>query len=375
MIYDKIYKRTESGAIQQWWAETDGPKWRAHYGQIDGAITTSKWVDSTGTNLGKKNERDSTAQATFEVEAEYRKKLAQGRYVRDINDVDNAKYFAPMLAYPVKKYPITDEVISKNRTFSQPKLDGVRGVASVDGIFTRKGKRIVAVPHVEEQLKKFFCDYPDAILDGELYNHDLRDHLNRISGLCRKTKLTESEYEESKIIQYHIYDIVMDQDETWVTRKENLVNIYKEYFSDCPNVKLVDSVEVVSTVFLDDMYTQYMMRGYEGQMIRFDAVYKNSRSRNLLKRKEFTDEEFEIVDIIEGVGNRAGMAGAIAYKTKDGKEFRSGIAGGEAFYKKLWENREKYIGGVGNVRWFRISEYGVPLLPVTHDVFEGEREI
>ena len=52
--------------------------------------------------------------------------------------------------------------------------------------FTRNGKQIDSIPHILESLKDFFKKNPYAILDGELYNHDLRDNFNKITSLVRK---------------------------------------------------------------------------------------------------------------------------------------------------------------------------------------------
>jgi ATP-dependent DNA ligase len=139
---------------------------------------------------------------------------------------------------------------------------------------------------------------------------------------------------------------------------------------------LVETTVVEDQAHLDELNASYLGDGYEGQIIRIDGQpYQNKRSKYLLKRKEFTDQEFTIVRIVEGLGNRSGMAGSIEYLTDDGIEFSSGIAGGFEFYKMLWENQDKYIGGQGNVRFFNWTEYGRPYLPVTHDVYEGKREI
>ena len=75
--------------------------------------------------------------------------------------------------------------------FSQPKLDGIRCIAMREGLFTRTGKPIVAVPHIHEELEPFFEKYPNAVLDGELYNHAYKDDFNKIIHLVRKQNLTE----------------------------------------------------------------------------------------------------------------------------------------------------------------------------------------
>ena len=78
---------------------------------------------------------------------------------------------------------------------------------------------------------------------------------------------------------------------------------------------------------IDVMYGEYTQAGYEGQMIRQDAVYENKRSKGLLKRKEFITEEYEVVEVHEGQGNWAGYAKRLTLKMPDGTTFSSGIRG------------------------------------------------
>ena len=114
----------------------------------------------------------------------------------------------PMLAYPVSNKPI-----DYNRpVFIQPKLDGVRCVIQYENMgleyevkaYSRTGKEWKNIDHILEQLIPFFQKYPDVILDGELYNHDLRDNFEKIISLVRKTKPTEEDrLEASKLKQFH----------------------------------------------------------------------------------------------------------------------------------------------------------------------------
>ena len=113
----------------------------------------------------------------------------------------------PMLAYPVSAKPID----YSKPTFIQPKLDGVRCVIQYgDGVspgaiaYSRTGKEWKNIEHILAQLKPFFAKYPNVILDGELYNHDLRDDFEKIISLVRKTKPTdEDRLEASKLTQFH----------------------------------------------------------------------------------------------------------------------------------------------------------------------------
>ena len=125
----------------------------------------------------------------------------------------------PMLAYPVSAKPID----YSKPTFIQPKLDGVRCVIQYNWYecditkkwmgevkaYSRTGKPWKNIEHILEQLKPFFMKYPNVVLDGELYNHDLRDNFEKIISLVRKTKPTdEDRLEAYKYTQFHCYDII-----------------------------------------------------------------------------------------------------------------------------------------------------------------------
>ena len=117
----------------------------------------------------------------------------------------------PMLAYPVSDKPIN----YNNKVFMQPKLDGVRCLIQYDeGIVTawsRTGKEWTNIEHIKLNLYKFFDKYPNVILDGELYNHDLKDDFEKIISLVRKTKPTdEDRLESEEMVQFHCYDTIME---------------------------------------------------------------------------------------------------------------------------------------------------------------------
>ena len=80
----------------------------------------------------------------------------------------------PMLAYPVSNKPID----YTKPVFMQPKLDGVRCLIQYDDgkvtAYSRTGKVWKNIEHITLSLYKFFDKHPNVILDGELYNHDLK---------------------------------------------------------------------------------------------------------------------------------------------------------------------------------------------------------
>ena len=113
----------------------------------------------------------------------------------------------PMLAYKVDKKPVD----WSEKVYIQPKLDGIRCVIYVDDkenirCFSRTGKEFHNLEHIKLSLNEFFFDYAnvDVVLDGELYNHDLRDNFEKIISLVRKQKPTDSDKLEAKeLVQFH----------------------------------------------------------------------------------------------------------------------------------------------------------------------------
>jgi DNA ligase 1 len=119
----------------------------------------------------------------------------------------------PMLAYPAGDKPID----YSKPIFIQPKLDGVRCVIQSEchgsswmvKAYSRTGKEWKNINHILKQLKPFFKKYPKVILDGELYNHDLKNDFEKIISLVRKTKPTEEDrLESAQMVQFHCYDII-----------------------------------------------------------------------------------------------------------------------------------------------------------------------
>jgi len=384
-----LYKRTTTGATQSWEIEIKENKFRTVSGQLNGKKITNNWTTCEGKNVGKKNETSGAEQALKEAEAKHQKKRDKG-YRLDIDNIDVKKFYAPMLAQDFKNKLRKQTVMNflngsatAPAIFSQPKLDGIRCIAVREGLFTRTGKPITAVPHIHEALEPFFEKYPNATLDGELYNHAYKDDFNKIIHLVRKQNLTEEHLAESKkMIQYHIYDAPVIGESIGVahsclTEKDlfsDRTSVLDAQFSNLgidgrslhgePNpLVIVETTEVNSREHLDELYADYIEVGYEGQMIRLDAPYENKRSPKLLKRKEFVDEEYEILGYDEGTGNREGTVKHFKFKNKDGRKFNSNVKGTFEYMAELLERGDELVGKQATVKYFNLTPDGIPRFP------------
>ena len=267
----------------------------------------------------------------------------------------------PMLAYKVGKKPVD---WSEN-VFIQPKLDGVRCVIYVDDkenirCFSRTGKEFHNLEHVKLALNEFFFDYAnvDVILDGELYNHDLRDNFEKIISLVRKQKPTESDKLEAKeLVQFHCYDYIETvMNQPYGYRMNQLAD--SDMYSDC--VKYVETKYALTEDAANIIHRYNLNSGYEGSILRLDKPYEQKRSYNLQKFKDFQDTEATIVGYEIGKGKREGTLGKFLMQDDDGIEF--GCPPGKGYnYKDLaniLNNIHDYIGQRATFTYFERTQYG-----------------
>lgn len=379
MKHAELYKRTSTGKVQVWWLESEGDQYRTHSGQIDGKIVTSEWTTAKPKNVGRSNETSGEAQARLEVDAAYVLKQ-KGGYATSIEDVDakKAEKFSPMLAkeYGDHLKKVSEALRDEKAVFVQPKLDGMRCIATKDGLFSRNGNPIVAVPHIREALETYFEFYPDAIFDGELYTHALKDDFPKLMSLAKKTKPTSIDLKASRLLEYHVYDMPSVESGFYGRYSTLAFAVSTEISYQGPRVICdVYTRPLLNLDQLAEMHEQHLAEGFEGTMIRLDTPYENKRTHNLLKYKEFVDAEFEIVSVHEGEGNRSGMAGYAVLRLPSGEgTFRSNIMGDRDYLRGLLARSESLAGKQATVVYFHLTPDGVPRFPRIKLVHETAKE-
>ena len=265
----------------------------------------------------------------------------------------------PMLAYKVGKKPVD---WSEN-VFIQPKLDGVRCVIQLDDnnevvAHSRTGKQFFNIAHITNSLHYFFTQHPDIVLDGELYNHDLRDDFEKIISLVRKQKPTPSDRSEAgKMIQFHCYDYIETvMNQPYGYRMNQLAT--SDMYSYC--VFYVPTLTVLNDESAKIVHAKNLANGYEGSILRLDKAYQQKRSYNLQKFKDFHDTEATIIGYEEGKGKREGTLGKFLMQDDDGIEF--GCPPGKGYnYKDLAEmqdNIHDYIGKRATFTYFERTKAG-----------------
>ena len=365
---DIIYSEDNAGKIRTWQYEVEGNKWRSIAGLQDGKKVVAKWTECKRA----KSRPTVEEQAQFEAQAQMDKRLDRD-YRRTIEEL-KAVLKSPMLADKYKDHvEEVDTMLARKGVFSQPKLDGFRAFMRKDSCLSRSFQQHFNVEHIVEVLRPFFEKYPNAILDGELYNHEYKDNFNKISSVIRKEKANPlQKIEAAELIQFHIYDLP-SQFEFW-TRNEEVDAIF-DYYKFPPCIQRVRTDLAQTQEQMDEIYAQYIADGYEGQMLRDpNGLYEyGGRPVGLLKRKEFEDREFKLLRIEEGKGNWAGLAKRVFVEHPPGQEAKAGLKGNMAFAKELLA---KEIGPDDEVtvRFQGFTPDGEMRFPVAVDFHWGGRK-
>ena len=264
------------------------------------------------------------------------------------------KEFKPMLAQVYHQQPID----WGQPVYMQPKLDGVRCIFTSDGAFSRNGKRFMNVRHIEFELQKLFIKLPGLRLDGELYNHDLRNDFEKIISLVRKQKPTaEDRLEALKMVQFHVYDLWFDDPSNitgfnwdYKTRMEFInKRIISSKWSSVVNIK---THNCVTPSMIKVMHAFFLEQGYEGSIVRLNAMYEHKRSKNLMKVKDFHDSEATIIDWVEGKGKREGTIGKFIAKDADGNEFGMPVMDKFKKLRRNFKDMQKWVGKIATFTYF-----------------------
>ena len=271
-------------------------------------------------------------------------------------------HFKPMLAHKFDN----KRVDWSKPVFIQPKLDGIRCIMTADGCYSRNGKKFMNVQHLyTKAIQDLFKVNPLLVIDGELYNHDLRDNFEKIVSLVRKQKpKPEDRKEARKLIQYHVYDFVMaykgklDLIESDMNRYEK--RMHQLVCSDMygKHIRYVPSRGVHSLDKAKEIHNDFLEKGYECSILRLDGPYKCGRSYDLMKFKDFSDTEAKIVDWVEGKGKRRGTIGKFIAIDSDGVKFGMPVMDNFEYLQKNFKKMQRYVGKIATFTYFERTKAG-----------------
>ena len=262
------------------------------------------------------------------VKNDYTKALSRARTIWENENLKNS--VLPMLAHKLED----KRKFLKFPAIVQPKIDGVRLLVTKGKAISRTGKRMPDFDHLGDELKE------GEYLDGELYSPDLT-----FEEICSDFRTNP------KILKFHIFDFFdSTRPDLPFSKRMGRTNV---------EVRTVNSVADI-----DKFHAKFVEDGHEGIMIRSpESVYEPGRRSNyLLKLKNFQDSEFKIVDVVEGTGAETGCAVYVC--ETNGSVFSTRPRGSHESRKKIFQNKEDYIGKMLSVRFQNMTDAGIPRFPI-----------
>lgn len=335
-----IYKKDSKGKIRVYKTSTNGGTLIQETGVLDGNLVKNE-TECKPKNVGKSNETTGAQQALLEMDSRVKKKLKEG-YFKTVQEAQDNIVILPMLA---KSY---DKEYTKilYPCYGQPKLDGMRALVDQHKMISRKGKEINTMDHILARTSTV----SDVVLDGELYAHGIsfQDNMK----LIKKYRPGSSE-----TVKYHVYDCIMD------------LPFWDRYTKLCDAVAGLEHIEVVETTILNNVedlkayHAENIARGYEGTMVRWgnDGYKLDGRSSNLLKYKDFEDDVFKVKDIVPS--ERRPEQGLVVLE-HEGLTFKATPKMSNSEKEELLKNKDQYIGQVAEIRYFELTDGGIPRFPV-----------
>ena len=305
-----------TGKVKVWNAYVEGETLVEESGPKDGPLT--KKIIATGDLKSVEKELKSLRQ----------KRVKQG-YVETLD-----KPLGAMLANEWNHEPLVFPL------YVQPKLDGIRClVYEKDGqtVFQSRNHTVFQdFPHIRA--------VPGLVLDGELYHHDLEFH--EITSIVRKKnhpRLSE--------LQYHVYDVIADG--TFEQRLQMLQSLTN-------SLTLTETKKVHSVEAVEAYHGECVTRGYEGIMLRTPGgMYRQTRSKDLLKYKHFKTDEYKVV------GHTIGKEGIPVLECLAGeKTFGVMMKATLEEKQKMMETIEDFYGQWVTVKYQELSKDGIPRFPV-----------
>ena len=372
----ELFKVDSKGKYRVWRIFADGAMYWTEAGLVDGGkMNVSAKTECFPKNEGKSNETTGAEQAILEAESKVRKKRREGKGMHDTQTLAlmaSQNKFTVMLA---KKY--LEEFAKGKVQFPQllsPKLDGVR-MWNKFCQRSRGNKDFASTPHLDVEIDLLQSRIAESaglsagnrsmIVDGELYNHELKADFEKLISLIKKQKPNEEQLKESEEkIQYHVFDFCPDavsmyDGADFKERYELLSTIFnKENFK---YLKLVNHVEVNDNSEVEAFLKMYIEQGYEGVMLKDPrSLYVQKKCGELLKYKLFKDDEFEILEISDAKGNWKGAAKAIKFLHPNGEEFEATLTGTRERARTIYEVREALVGKMATVSYQEETKRGVP---------------
>jgi hypothetical protein len=381
-----LYSDGQGGTLLMWQIGFDGTNLYTLSGQeITATGKIGKLTLSEPTEI-KTNTSGRTVIEQALLQARQRRNLKYRNGYREKNDATAVRFPAQeavKLTVPNgdsgSGYTKLTDSHFKEGVACQPKLDGIRMIFwpnrenqyGVDMV--SRGKREYSF---FSELKKEIVDLmgylpPNTGVDGEMWK--LGWSFSLITSIVRTEK---REHPLANQLDFYIFDIVIPE-MTTEERIKTLYMAYRAYLEDGNVNKRFHILQHVIAHNYDQIlsiHKIYSQSGFEDTMIRKMAgnnttskhlkqtYYRGKRNNNLIKHKDFKEDEGTIIDVEEGTGADKGKA-IFILQTKNGKRFNCRPAATHEERKAWLNQKDSLIGKLYTYKFQELTDDEIPRFP------------
>jgi DNA ligase-1 len=354
-----LYHKAKGGELRQWEVWTVGPHIHTRYGTVGGQLQVSTKTAETK-NVGRSNATTPEQQAILEAKSLWQYKV--DRKYSESKAGAQEPLNLPMLAHPFEG---TKKSKFRFPADAQPKLDGVRCIASRDAngeidLTSRQGK-FWDLPLIAKQLDKWLPE--GMVLDGEIYIHG--ESCQRITSLAKSANPGGKSFKpESAELEYHVYDVPTIEGDDSLPWEDRCI-VLNDIRGGGKQIT-VPTFRVKQEKDLWNIHGEFIAGGYEGAILRADhgQYLWGYRSSELLKVKEFQDGEFRVIDARDGKGKMVGCVVWVCRNNQGEGTFECTMKVPMAERHRMFKERAQYIGKMLTVRYFNLTDDGIPRFPV-----------
>ncbi len=208
--------------------------------------------------------------------------------------------FKVALAHP---YSPTRVDFVKEEWYGSRKLDGVRCICRKEGnivtFYSRNGKEFETLGRIADDIKRL----PDNfILDGEVCMVD-QNGKEDFQGIMKEIRRKDHTIQNPKFLVFDCLTIEEFDNHKGTDVLANrlqrpiMTNIQNGNFD---TLTVVEQTLIKTEEEFTEMAKDAEINGYEGIMVRKNTGYEGTRSHNLLKVKKFHDEEYTVLECVNG---------------------------------------------------------------------------
>lgn len=274
------------------------------------------------------------------------------------------------------------------------KLDGCRCICFYNSpydiqFYSRQGKEFTTLNVLKEKLSKCNNIPNNTVFDGEICITDENGNED-FQGIIKEIKRKDYTIKNPC---YMIFDVLtknefeMKEESQWLKwRIGNLTSLFNDNeLLRTNNFKQVIQYQYTPNV-LNELKQTANRNNWEGLMFRKNVPFENKRTNNLLKYKEFNEDDYKVIDVekgevqdvVNGIAIKIPAIGALIIEHK-GNKVHVGTGLSLEQRKRWLEHPEEIIGQIINVKYFEelCDKYGNYSLrfPVLKGIYGKERNI